>query len=287
MKFSLVVSTIGRTAELVALFESFDRLDYRDFEVIVVDQNSDDRIVPIIEDARWSFPLTRISTPTQRGLSRARNVGWRAAKGEIVTFPDDDCWYPEWMLSKALSLLEETGADMLAGRAADQTGRSINGSFEPVAQQIGTGNVWSTQIEWVVFFKRSALERLGGYNEDIGIGAYTPWQACEGQDITLRALAIGLRCSYSPSLYAHHKEAISTNPDETLRRKQRGYARGMGRVLRIHGFGLLGLLRWTVRPGIASMYHLMRGRPHRSRYSATVFLGRLEGWLGVQWKLLK
>jgi glycosyltransferase involved in cell wall biosynthesis len=45
MRFSLIVATIGRTAELRSLFESPAVQTHRDFEVIVVDQNPDDRVV--------------------------------------------------------------------------------------------------------------------------------------------------------------------------------------------------------------------------------------------------
>ena len=159
---SLIVSTRGRTTPLERLFESFVAQEYKNFEVIVVDQNLDDCLDPLFAKQRWPFPLRRIRTPQESGLSRGRNKGWQHAQGEIIVFPDDDCWYPSWFLARGMAQMEATGADFLSGRAADQDGNSINGRFEKVAQPIDRDNVWTTGIEWTIFFKRAALAKVGG-----------------------------------------------------------------------------------------------------------------------------
>jgi glycosyltransferase involved in cell wall biosynthesis len=281
VKFSLVVCTIGRSAELNDFLKSLLIQDFKDFEVIIVDQNIDDRVTHIVADAAWDFPITHLRMPQMRGATRARNAGAKIARGEIISFPDDDCWYPSWMLSKALRIMADKSADLVTGRAADMSGRSINAPFETSPQPISVRNLWSTHIEWVAFFRRSVFEELGGYDEDLGPGAATPWLACEAQDLSMRALKCGLRCYFDPELYAHHKEAMVTNPDATQTRKQRGYARGMGYVLRKHGFGIFHLFRWIYHPMGGAIYHLLRGRPNRSRYSATVVIGRVEGWFRI------
>src|SRR5271166_4064415 len=80
---SLVVVTLNRVSELERLFASLDKQSYKDFEVILVDQNPD---------------LDIRHLRSGRGLSRGRNVGLPFAKGDIICFPDDDCWYPEDLL---------------------------------------------------------------------------------------------------------------------------------------------------------------------------------------------
>jgi glycosyltransferase involved in cell wall biosynthesis len=277
---SLVVSTLGRTASLQVLFESLEGQDYKNFELIVVDQNDDDRLQPLLETKNWPFTLRRIHTPGQRGTCHGRNVGWKQAEGSIVAFPDDDCWYPPWFISRALDKLADTGADILAGRAADEGGRSINGRFERTAQWIDRANVWTTGIEWVTFFKRSALFAVGGYDTDIGPGAPTPWGSCEAQDIMLRAIARGFKCFYDPSLYGHHVELNIYNPDTAMCRKGRMYARGCGYVLRIHGYWLASLAKLVSRPIVGALVYLLGCNIRRFFYYLNVALGRLEGWSG-------
>jgi glycosyltransferase involved in cell wall biosynthesis len=276
--FSLVISTRGRTRELSRLFESLSRQSLRDFEVVIVDQNEDDRLSEVLSDPCWTFPIAHIRTPGQRGLSRGRNVGWRSARGRIVAFPDDDCWYAPWVLVKAHELLESTGAGIVAGRAADESGRSINGRFETTSQRITRDNVWTTSIEWVVFFRREVLEAINGYDDNIGIGADAPWQASEGHDIVLRALDEGVSCYFDPSLYGFHAELNVAEPDAAMLAKARAYGRGMGYVLRRNEFRVTDAIYWIGRPSAAAVMYAVLGKRSRSRYYLNVAKGRFEGW---------
>jgi hypothetical protein len=135
-------------------------------------------------------------------------------------------------------------------------------------------------IEWMVIFRREVLERTGGFDETLGVGAATPWQSCEIQDIILRAMELGYRCRYDPSVAGHHPDVMTPSPDARLRRKGRAYARGMGYTLRLHGYSAATRGFWVARPiaGIAVM--LAKGRPAMARYYAQVALGRAEGAVG-------
>jgi glycosyltransferase involved in cell wall biosynthesis len=280
MSVALVVTTRGRGYQLDRLFESLRDQEFKNFEVILVDQNDDDRLEPIYQSWQSTLRLSRLRTPDERGASRGRNVGWARTQCSFVLFPDDDCWYPPSFLSQVMKQIRLTGADILTGRAADEGGRDINGRFEQGPQWVNPENVWTTQIEWLIFFKRSALEAVGGFDADIGVGASTPWQSCEGQDIVLRALAKGLRCYYDPSLYGHHAELDIYTPDEAMLRKVRTYGRGMGHVLRIHKYSSWSALNWVLRPVVKAGVVLLQGNLPRFRLYRNVALGRWEGWSG-------
>ena len=49
MKFSLIIATLGREKELYDLFESLNKQTYKNFEVIVIDQNKDDRVFKCVQ----------------------------------------------------------------------------------------------------------------------------------------------------------------------------------------------------------------------------------------------
>lgn len=277
-KFSVVISTLGRTTELGRLIDSLPRGEQ--LETIIIDQNDDDRLQPILSERHAGHAIERIRTPGSRGLSRGRNRGWQESHGQYAVFADDDCWYPPGLFDRVVQVFEETGADIVCGRATDDRGRSINGRYETARQWIDRNNVWTTSIEWMVFFRRDILEPLGGYDEMIGVGAETPWQAAEGQDILLRALSKGYRCFFDPDICGHHAEIDVAITNDATRRKALGYARGMGFVLRKHGFGIAGLAKWIGRPAGAALLYTLKRQPQRAHYYISVARGRLEGFLG-------
>ena len=276
---SLIVATRGRLTELDRMLQSLVKQTWRDFDVTIVDQNPTPILDPLLQ-AQWPFPLRHIRTPHASGACRARNTGWRETAGSVFLFPDDDCWYPSDFLADGMQRLEVSGADVVTGRAADEMGRSINGRFEERMLEVTPNNVWTTSIEWVAFFKRRVFERIGGFDENIGIGASSPWQSCESQDIILRALADSFRCVYDPGVYGHHFELNTVEPDQAQIKKGRAYARGMGWVLRKHKVSWMRRCYWLLRPLFRAGLSVLKGRSAAAGYYNQVFLGRLEGASG-------
>lgn len=100
MRISLVLATVGRTDELSVALDSIALQSEHPAEVIVVDQNGDDRLVPIVQRAREQGLVIHHLHSQPPALSRARNVGLNAAVGDVVAFPDDDCWYEPTTLDR-------------------------------------------------------------------------------------------------------------------------------------------------------------------------------------------
>ena len=98
--FSLILATVGRTKELDRLFNSLAAQTFLNFEVIVVDQNPDNRLVPHIERACSLGIVVKHVRHNPPNLAAARNAGIAVATGEWLGFPDDDCWYDPRVLEK-------------------------------------------------------------------------------------------------------------------------------------------------------------------------------------------
>ncbi len=106
---SVVVATYNGARTLQNCLKSLGRLNYPDYEVIVVDDGSKDRTPEIAQ----SFRSVRYLRQTNQGLSAARNAGIRAARGEIVAFTDDDCRADEdWLYYLVSDLLRSDFAGM-------------------------------------------------------------------------------------------------------------------------------------------------------------------------------
>jgi glycosyltransferase involved in cell wall biosynthesis len=281
MKVSLVMSTLGRIDEVIQFILALKQVDHNDFELIIVDQNADARLQVACSAIDVHFPVHYMRSPHAKGASLGRNMGVARASGEVLCFPDDDCVYPPSLIRQVLARFEQTNADIVCGRAATPEGRSINGRFETSAQRVDLRNVFTTQIEWVIFFKRHVFEKLDGFDEDIGVGAATPWQSCEGPDLTIRAIQAGFKVFYDPDIFAFHPELNTRNPDAAMRAKGRRYARGMGHVIRKHSYGILYLAHYLIRPVGGACLSLLKGNINRGIYYLSVAVGRAEGYAGV------
>ena len=135
MRFDLVIATVDRTDDLERLLASLEAQTHRAFRIVVVDQNDDDSLANAVEKLSPSFPLKQLHVPKMRGASRGRNLGFENADGDVICFPDDDCTYPPKLLDDVLKLFDEKRVDIVCGRAADESGRDINGRFEAEAQE--------------------------------------------------------------------------------------------------------------------------------------------------------
>jgi glycosyltransferase involved in cell wall biosynthesis len=229
-QFSVIVATLGRTSELKRLLSSL-REQAEAIQLVIVDQNGDDRLVPIISDFKDKIQIDHIRLSP--GLARARNAGLQVAVGEIVSFPDDDAWYPPSVLSqigKRLRLMPEF--DGICARCTDENGIDAGLRWLKHPAVIDRLNIWRTSTESTMFLRRSAISDLR-FNEELGLGANTPWGAGEGTDFLLRALSRGHRLKYDPDVVVHHPSYLSNPPSE---KKVLDYARGIGRVMRLNGY---------------------------------------------------
>ena len=277
--FSLIVSTKGRQHQLYKLVETLNEQTFRDFEVIIVEQNERPLLEDILEQG-WTFPTRHLHTPTQQGASRGRNHGLTFSQAEFVLFPDDDCWYPPTFLERGLGELRRRNLDALTGRPTNEEGQTIDGRYEMTAQTITRGNVWTTQIEWLAFWRRELLLQIGAFDEQVGVGASTPWQSAEGQDLMLRMLAAGARCWYDPTLNGHDAGIDRRYADDAFIAKARRYGRGMGFVMRKHRLGAGTPASFLVRSIGGAVLAAARARLPLARFYIATMLGRVEGLLG-------
>lgn len=118
MDASIVVCTYNRAESLRDTLRALQALQAapgRRWEVIVVDNNSQDHTKAVVEEAQRAWPLLRYEFEGAQGLSHARNHGIGCARGEVILFTDDDVLpEPEW-LETTLTGMAEYGADACGG----------------------------------------------------------------------------------------------------------------------------------------------------------------------------
>lgn len=277
MRFSLVVATLGRDAEVAELLDSLIAQRRADAEVIVVDQNDDDRLGPVEAAYAPRIALRRLRSSV-RNANHARNLGLRHARGEIVTFPDDDCLYPAGVLDRVdAAFRTDPALHVLTGPAASPTGGLGSGRWRVESGPIDLSNVWISVIEFNIFLRRETALALGGFDEGMGPGS--PFGSAEGNDLVCRAMGRGLAARYDADLRIVHPDKRLS--DVAVERAER-YGRGLGFALRRNGAPCGTCATFLIRPlgGVAAS--LLRGRMHNAGYYWMTFRGRLAGLLAPE-----
>ena len=201
-------------------------------EIVVVDQSEDGGSERLVEERRQLFPRLVWIRGERRGLSAARNAGSRAASASVVAFTDDDC-VPDTGWVEALSSAfaaderlaavtgpmlplpsEAVGAVPVSSRTSRERQEFV-GRALPWA--VGTGGNTSVRREW--------LERVGGFDERLGVG--TPARAGEDLDLFRRLLGAGGRIVYDPEASCQHEQKT---PAER-RARRAAYGKGAGAAL--------------------------------------------------------
>lgn len=196
MDISVVVPTFKRDQLLercvFALLEQTLASDQ--YEILVVDDGHQLRTRRLIERLKRTFPCHNLHymTHTKHGPAAARNAGWRAAKGRIIAFTDDDC-IPDrdW--------LREGQAAFTSGISA-VSGQLIVPMREPASDYEHCVS-WLSHAEFVTancFYLRADLAEVGGFDEEFRIA----WR--EDSDLFFSFIEKGKTCIRSPRPVVTH-----------------------------------------------------------------------------------
>ncbi len=228
-RFSLIVATIGRTSELARLLKSIDQQTYRNFEVIIVDQNPDDRLADVLRPVEGKFPLRRITSP--QGVSRARNLGLAHTTGDWIAFPDDDCWYGAEHLAQLAELFDKHPEwDGIVGHMLDERGLPI-APWKPKCARMTRFTAWLRSGSPAIFLRRTVVDRVGKFDELLGPGAGTPWIGGEDCDYVLRALELQFHIAVEPDVIVFHPPVYDPDGPGAKQKRYR-YGRADGWRLR-------------------------------------------------------
>jgi GT2 family glycosyltransferase len=269
--FDLVVATVDRVSDLGRLLESLEAQTHRAFRVLLVDQNDDDRLEPILRERDLDIVRLR----AERGLSRARNAALGEIRADIVAFPDDDCSFAPELLMQVARRLADDSVDGLTGRAVDETGHSSS-SWARDPALLTRENLWNRAISFTIFLRAPLVARVGRFDEQLGLGARSPWGSGEEIDYLVRALDAGARIEYDPGV-------VVTHPDKRVSpsaRRSLGSRDGasVGYILRKHAYSKRMVGRMFVRPLGGALVALAQRDRGQAAFHLSTLRGRLLGY---------
>ncbi|HEX7051066.1 MAG TPA: glycosyltransferase [Longimicrobiales bacterium] len=208
-RISILMPCRDAAACLTEAAASLDTQTYPDFEVVAVDDGSEDHTHDALLDWARRDPRVRVLRSPRRGIVAALTAGLAAAHGELIARMDADDVADPQRFEKQVALLDAEPTITACGtgvryfpRAAVRDGarryeRWLNGLTTPdaIARDIF---VECPIPHPTLLIRRSALVAVGGYRE---IGAP------EDYDLVLRLWAAGHRMAKVPEVLLHWRES--------------------------------------------------------------------------------
>ena len=175
MKVSIITCCYNRVETIQGAIESVLAQDYPDIEYIIVDGQSTDGAMDVINQYRER--VSKIISEPDHGMYEAINKGVRAATGDIIGLVhSDDFLYNNLVVSDVVRKFEETGADFVYG---DGIFVNFHKTDKRVRNWIGGPYYrWKVAIGWLplhptCYIRREVMMREGLYDESYKIAADT------------------------------------------------------------------------------------------------------------------
>lgn len=110
---SVVVPVYNTGKYIPRCIESIINQSFKDLEIIIVNDCSDDNSQSVIEFYAAQNPnIKSLQTAQRSGVGGARNMGLLQARGKFIGFVDSDDWIDSTFYQKSISILQKSNADM-------------------------------------------------------------------------------------------------------------------------------------------------------------------------------
>lgn len=200
---SLVTATLGRVDEIEDLLISLTNQTYKDFELILVDQNEHRLVEDLVGKYQALFSIIYIRSD-KKGLSLNRNIGIKVASGNIIGFPDDDCYYNDNVLEQVYENLKNPDIKFVSVEAIDLL---TNQKFiTKPNKHLTRSNIIKFCISYNVFLNFNPSLR---FDEKLGVGA--EFSSGEETDYLWTAISENDKGIFANTALVYHPQNSSSN----------------------------------------------------------------------------
>lgn len=214
-KVSVIIPAYNGDRYIAGAIESVLQQTYRDYEIIVVDDGSNDRTPQILE---IYGDRLRCFTQKNQGVAAARNKGLEVATGEYIAFFDQDDYFLPEKLSLQVALLDrdrELAFVNSGWQIVDRQGEGIS-AVEPwhnLPKLDAAGIIiWKPVFLGAMLFRRDWLAQSGGFDTTL---VQTP-----DVDLVMRLALQGAKADWVKQVtvcYRQHSSNASLNSIEQAR----------------------------------------------------------------------
>lgn len=210
---SVIIPAYNAEAFIATTISSVLNQTYKNIEVLVVDDGSQDQTPDIVEAIAETDPRLKLLRQANQGVAIARNLAIQQSQGEYIAPIDaDDIWYPQKLEKQVecfLSADESVGLvytwSVLVDAEDIPTGGALTSYQEgnilkPLIYNNFVGNASTPLI------RRSCLEKIGNYNAQLKAQNA---QGCEDWDIYLR-IAEQYQFRVVPELLVGYRQLVGS-----------------------------------------------------------------------------
>jgi GT2 family glycosyltransferase len=271
---SLVIATVNREFELERCLASLVQDGNKGLEIIIVDQNVDDRVRRIMERYEQQLEIVHMRRSII-GASSARNAGAGIARGAWVGFPDDDAYFLPDTLRQFQHHAQAGEYDLISGMTRDDSGEPSVLPWFTRECDITKRLLRRTVAESTLFIRRALFAQCDGFDPLFGPGG----EFCAEEAIDLvrriRRDHPEARMRFFPAVCLVHANSVPYQNQKSLM-KAKSYARGRGACFARHWrcVSKRRVLSEISRHAVGSL--VLRGLRRRSRVDCLV--GYVEGF---------
>jgi len=237
---SIIIPVYNRREEILVCLRSLSQINYKNVEIIIVDNGSDDQTQEAIKQEFSRIIIIRNEENLM--ASPARNQGFMKAKGDYILFLDSDNKVSPDFLTEMVNLAEIdekiglVGPKMFCGDRENviwYAGADIN-MLSSKTTYIGINNYDRGQFDQIrevqhipncSLIKREVLDKIGLWNESYVMSYEEP-------DLSLRAKRVGYKIVFCPSAKIWHMGQISNTQSKIgFRSPKRAYYFARNRVV--------------------------------------------------------
>lgn len=207
-KYAIVIPVYNRPLEVDELLESLIRQECKDFEVVIVEDGSDDPCKHVIDRYTDKIDI-RYYYKENTGPGDSRNFGMEKAEAEYIILFDSDCIIPPQYFCAVDRALSENPLDAFGGPdAAHDSFSDIQKAINhAMTSFITTGGIRGRKKQLDKYqprsfnmgFKKSAIKKIGGFST-VHPG--------EDPDLSYRIMNAGYNVGLIPEAYVFHKRRI-------------------------------------------------------------------------------
>lgn len=238
-RYSIIIPVYNRPQELDELLQSLTLQEFKDFEVLIVEDGSTLTSEKVFEKYSSQLTITYFFKPNS-GPGPSRNYGFQRANGQFFIVFDSDCIIPPQYLKEVEQFIQQNKTDAFGGPDRGHA------NFTPLQQAMAytmsatltTGGIRGGSAanfqprSFNMGLSREAFQKTGGFRFD---------RFAEDIELSIRMKELGLQVHLIPNAYVFHKRRT------TLKQFYNQVSNfGKGRVLvgRVHR-GAVKITHWV------------------------------------------